>query len=514
MKKSLIIILLALSLHLFSQEWTTAIEVGRSWTFWDEISVDNGESVLGIGYTSDEDGFLVKIDKYGEYIDRVVHIPGFILRYYSAVQLDNGNYMAFGVCDDSLCDPDFQKHICVNIFDRELEPVGSRVYDVEDDTFECFSNAHRGALLNAVLSSSGTVILAAAPSYYVGATGTGYYYRALLLYELDQEGNILAKKPHASARVTSIREINYEPHSDNLRIALTGGSFSIGTGSPGFYLIDTDLEIVGRQHLNNVQGGWGFEVDYIEDITTDGNWIDGKYMILHAWKSELNHRTFTYSSLYKLDSALNVYGELRLPPYDSCTWIPSGTSTAYINDSTVFAFTYCAESMYSSDTQQANVLLVDKCLNLLGRKTIRQEYVLARAGVAATFNDEGCVVPITTRSSIYYQGEPFYHLDLMKFRREDIEITWDVVQEPPTMYSCNAFPNPTNGILDIIVNDNFTHEARIQIFDIKGMKCLDSMVGKSGNQIRINLQNLEPGLYIYRLMSGKREIASGKFIKD
>jgi hypothetical protein len=102
----------------------------------------------------------------------------------------------------------------------------------------------------------------------------------------------------------------------------------------------------------------------------------------------------------------------------------------------------------------------------------------------------------------------------MKFRREDIEITWDVVQEPPTMYSCNAFPNPTNGILDIIVNDNFTHEARIQIFDIKGMKCLDSMVGKSGNQIRINLQNLEPGLYIYRLMSGKREIASGKFIKD
>ena len=515
MKRNLfLMVLMTICPYLFSQEWTTTIDIGRSWTFWDEISVDNGEAVLGIGYTSNENGFLVKIDKDGEYIDRVVHIPGFILRYYSAVQLDNGNYMAFGVCDDSLCDPDFQKHICVDIFDRELEPVGSRVYDVEDDTFECFSNAHRGALLNAVLSSSGTVILAAAPSYYVGATRTGYYYRALLLYELDQEGNILAKKPHASARVSSIREINYEPHSDNLRIALTGGSFSIGTGSPGFYLIDTDLEIVGRQHLNNVQGGWGFEVDYIEDITTDGNWIDGKYMILHAWKSELNHRTFTYSSLYKLDSALNVYGELRLPPYDSCTWIPSGTSTAYINDSTVFAFTYCAESMYSSDTQQANVLLVDKCLNLLGRKTIRQEYVLARAGVAATFNDEGCVVPITTRSSIYYQGEPFYHLDLMKFRREDIEITWDVVQESGTRERLLPYPNPTGGYINIPLPEAVADNARILLFDARGVKCLDSAVGQEGNLIRLDTGNLAQGLYVYRIVAGSRTVAEGKLVKD
>ncbi len=512
----IIIFFLALCPSLFSQEWSVPIDLGYPCTFRDEISVDNGESVLSIGYTSMKDGFLVKVNKDGAYIDRVVHLPGMILRYHSAVQLDNGNYMVFGVCDDSLCDPDFQKHIRVDVFDSELEPVESKMYDVEDEPFICVLDTHEGTKLMAILSPSGTVILAAALSYYVNMNGYGYYKQALQLYELDREGNILVKKPHTTAEVNCFRGITYEPNSDNLLIALTGGFFPPSyQGTPGIYVIDMNLEIVARQNLHNVQGGWGFEVDLIEDITTDGKWFDGDLMIFHALKSELNHRTtFTYSSLYKLDSALHVYGELRLPPYDSCTWIPSGTSTAYINDSTIFVFTYCAESMLSFDTHQTNVLLVDKHLNLLGRKTIKQDHVFTIVGEAAVFNDGGCVVPISKRNTEYYQGAPFFQADLVKFKREDIEITWDVVSESSIFYESNVYPNPAKEIIIITVNDGFTHKARIQIIDTKGLKCLDSTVGDSGYQIWIDTQNLESGLYIYRLMSDNRELARGKFVKE
>lgn len=518
MKKNLIVIIfLALCQNLFPQEWTTTIDIGCSWGFSDNITVDNGESVLCVGHTSEEDGLVVKIDKDGAYVDRVVHLPGMILGYYSAVQLDNGNYMVFGICDDSLCDPYYQRYIQVDVFDNNLELISSRAYGVEDDTFDCFAGANEGVFLNSILSPIGTVILAAAPSYYyVDATGYGYYKRALQLYELDREGNILVKKPHITAYVGSIREITYEPHSDNLLIALTGGLFPPNyQGTPGIYVVNMNLEIVARQHLIDVQGGWQYEVDPIVDITTDGKWIDSDHLLLHTMKIDRDHRsTFTYSSLYKLDSTLNVYGELRLPPYDSCTWIPNGTSTVYINDSTIFVFTYCSESIYSFDTQQANVLLVDKHLNLLGRKTIRQENVLAYVGIAAVFNDGGCLVPILQRNSIYYQGEPFFYGDLVKFRREDIEITWDVVHEDGSEPKLAPYPNPTDGIVNIPIPENTPNNARIQLFDAGGIKSLDKSIGQSGNLIRLDTGNLASGLYLYRIVAGNGTVAEGKFIKN
>ena len=183
MKKAILIIfLLALCHSLFSQEWTVQIETGNTWALNDVISVDNGESALCMGCTSNKHGLLVKINKDGEHIDRLVHPQGMILNYFSAVELNNGNYMVFGVCDDSLCDPYYQRYIRVDVFDSELEPINSRTFSVEDEAFDCFY-VITGMLLNSILSPSGTVILAAAPAYQVEEYG--YYRRALQLYELD-----------------------------------------------------------------------------------------------------------------------------------------------------------------------------------------------------------------------------------------------------------------------------------------------------------------------------------------
>lgn len=510
MKRNLFfMVLMTLCPYLFSQEWTVQIETGNTWALNDVISVDDGESVLCLGCSANKHGLLVKVDKGGGHIDRIVHPQGMILNYFSAVQLDNGNYMVFGICDDSLCDPHYQRFIRVDVFDNGLEPIGSRTFSVEDEAFDCFYVID-GKLLNSILSPSGTVILAAAPAYY---TEQGYYRRALQLYELDEEGDTLVKKSLPTYYASSVEEITYEPHSDNLLMAVEGGNFLSSTGVPGIYVVDMSLEVISRKHLNKVQGGYGYEVDPIEKISTDGNWIDGDRLILHANKIQLNRRTFYYSSLYVIDSALNVYGELRLPPYDSTAWIPQGTSTAYIDDSTIFAITYCAERMYTG-IYQANVILVDKHLNLLGRKAFRDDEFLFRPGQPAAFNDGGCLVPMLTQRGMYEPGDPEFQGMLMKFRREDIEITWDVVRESGTWERLLPYPNPTGGNINIPLPEAVADNARILLFDAGGVKCLDSAVGQEGNLIRLDTGNLASGLYLYRIVAGSRTVAEGKLVKD
>ena len=520
MKRILIyMVLIAISQNLFSQEWTVPIETGCIWSFYDVVTVDNGEAVLCVGLTAERNGFLVKINKEGNqiykernYIDRVVHLPGMMLSYYSAVQLDNGNYMVFGVCDDSLCDINSQRYIRVDVYDDDLEPIRSMMYDVNDETFDHISGARYGLeLLKSALSPSGTVILASTSAFYVEEYD--FFRSALQLYELDYEGNILVKKPHISAYAASIEEVTYEPHSDNLFVAVYGGSFPNNSGVPGIYVVDTSLEIVARQHLVPVQGGYAYQVDPIVEISTDGKWIDGDRLILHAQKPKHNRQTFYYSSLYVIDSALNVYGELHLPPYDSTASMPRGTSSAYINDSTIFAITYCTESVYS-DIAQTNVILVDKHLNLLGRKAFKESDFMYLPGQPAVFNDGGCLIPMGKRRGFDEPGDPEFEGVLMKFRREDVEITWDVVQESGTRERLLPYPNPTDGNINIPLPEAVSDNARILLFDASGVKCLDSAICQEGNLIRLNTGNLDSGLYLYRIVTGSRTLTEGKFVKD
>ena len=121
---------------------------------------------------------------------------------------------------------------------------------------------------------------------------------------------------------------------------------------------------------------------------------------------------------------------------------------------------------------------------------------------------------VRIRTEENYQGEPFTDYELMKFRREDIEITWDVVQENKTETHLAPYPNPTKSILNIPINHAEHNELRLQIFDMKGVKCFDCAITKQGDLITVDTQNLDAGMYVYRISSGSKEIAGGKFVKE
>lgn len=495
---------------LMGQEWSILLEEERNGWLNDLIHVDEGEHVVGIGthniaLSQCKDGFVFKADKEGNILTRVVHLPGMTLEYYSAVQLPNGNFMAFGVCDDSLCDYHYQKYIRIDVFDEQLDTIVSRTYSVDDDVFDNFSYPHEGQIMKSIVTHSGTVVLAARLSYYNETWNC--YAPALRLYELDETGAILRMHDTPRLQIGSINEITYIPGTDNLMILLDGGVFGYNSGVVGWYVVDTELNIIDRQMMVHLNG-----VDCIDDVACEGYWINGQYLIVDGEQYEGSH--FTYHTLFKMDASMNVTAALPLPPYDSCTWVPRGTNTAYANDSTIFAVSYCSETMSSMVAYQTNIMLVDKDLNLLGRKVLKEDNVVKIVRPPATFNDGGCLVMVFSRNGSQYTGEPFACYELMKFRREDIEITWDIVNETEAKPTSVAYPNPTTSSIHIPIDETLSHEARIQIFDAKGMKCLDCEVGSTGNLITLDVHNLDAGLYVYKVVSGKRELASGKFVKE
>lgn len=512
MKKWLFpILFFALNHCMMGQQWSIQLDEERSGWLYDLIHVDEGEHVVGIGrhntvVSNCYNGLVIKADKDGNIESQIVHLPGKSLEYFSAVQLPNGNIMAFGVCDDSLCDHNFQKYIRIDVFDEQLDTVSSRIYCVDDEIFDNFSYPHEGQIMKSMVTHSGTVLLATRLSYYNETWN--FYPSALRLYELDETGLILRMQDTPLLQIGSINEITYIPNTDNVMILLDGGVFGNNySGVVGWYVVDTELNIIDRQTMVHLNGE-----DRISDVASEGYWIDGQYLIVDGEQYEGSH--FTYHTLFKMDASMNVTATLPLPPYDSCTWVPLGTNTAYANDSTIWAVSYCAATMFSEELYQTNIMIVDKNLNLLGRKVLKKNDVRKIVSPPAPFNDDGCLVMVYSRNGSQYPGEPFASYELMKFRREDIEITWDVVNETDTKPIVVAYPNPTTSSINIPIDETLSNDARILIFDAQGMKCLDSEVGGTGNLITLDVLNLDAGLYVYKIVSGKREVTSGKFVKN
>ena len=491
----------------YAQEW--AVSVDQTEMAKEMIAVDDGEHILYVGSAPDRDGFLLKVDKEGNYITRQVHLPGMALRYYSAIELDNGNYMAFGICDDSLADPHYQRYMQVDVFDNQLESVASRTYDMKDDVTDLFSFPEDRSPMKSIITKKGTVLLAAAPGKEY-SNNYGYYYQSVLrFFEFNEEGNLLriVDNPTSTVRLSDIKTITYAPNSDNLMVYVGDGIFGNASGFPGMMVADTAYNIVAKQPL------WNLDGLECSDISCDGHWIDGQYMILDV--EQYKGQSFTFHTLYKIDSARNVYGQHYLEPIDSCSLVPRERNTAYVNDSTIFAFSEFSEFLYNVvDYQQLNIALFDKHLNLLGRKVIKTDNTRYFPCVPAVFNDGGCLVLVRIMTGEHYQGVPYTDYELMKFRREDIEITWDVVQENETETHPSPYPNPTNGILNIPINNTEHNELRLQIFDMKGVKCFDCATTRQGDLITVDTQNLDVGVYVYRITSGSKEIADGKFVKE
>lgn len=510
---------------LHAQQWTVTQEELPERLFLESLTpVDGGASVLGVGWallpeeSCKTDGVVVRVGRDGDCEYRTTHVPGMCLAYKCATQLDSGDYMVFGVCEDSLSDMcDYGHYLRVDVLDTLLEPVSSRLYRVDDTLFGCFTNplSHHSPM-KSLPSRTGTVLLATSQYRYPKPTAS-YRENCLCFYEFDGGGDTLrAKAPMEGALAclgSGIKCVTRSPGSGAMQVFLEWGNFN-GNTVTGFKTVDDDFEIVGSKALHKLPGSqWMNEI--IWEVRSDGRWDGDGHMIVCAEMTYADRQrpTIYHQTLYRIDTLGHNLGELHLPPADSSLSSPDTWNTAYVNDSTIFVLN--SYGVYTWDMwKRLNVTLVDKHLNLLGRKVVKPEEAGYFCGQPAVFDDGGCVFPLYNTDYNYGVGKVVTGTSLMKIARDDIEITWDVVPDDGTSGHDEAYPNPASGVLNIPVRGVEPGMSRLRITTADGMPCVDTSIDGTGDRIAVNVGNLDPGVYVYQVTTNGKTNAGGKFVKN
>lgn len=507
-----------------AQQWTvTQEELPERLSLESLTPVDGGSSVLGVGWSSlpegsnKTDGVVVRVSRDGDCEYRTTHVPGMWLAYKCATQLDNGDYMVFGICEDSLSDiSEYGHYLRVDVLDTLLEPVSSRLYRVDDTLFGCFNcPLTHDSPMKSLPSLTGTVLLATSQYRYPKPTAA-YKADCLCFYEFDAVGDTLRAKAPMEGNLaclgSGIKCVTRSPGSGAMQVFLEWGNFN-GNNVTGFKTVDDDFEIVGSKALHKLPGSqWLTEL--IWQVRTDGRWDDDGHMIVCAEMTYADSQIpgIYHQTLYRIDTLGNNLGELHLPPADSSLSSPDTWNTAYVDDSTIFVLNSCGTHVWDM-WKRLDVTLVDKRLNILGRKVVKPEEAGYSCGQPAVFDDGGCVFPLYNTDYNYKGERVITQTSLVKITRDDIEITWDVVPDDGTGDHGGAYPNPVSGVLNIPVKGVEPGVSRLRITSADGKPCVDTPINSFCGRIVVDVGNLDPGVYVYQVTTNGKADAGGKFVK-
>jgi hypothetical protein len=77
---------------------------------------------------------------------------------------------------------------------------------------------------------------------------------------------------------------------------------------------------------------------------------------------------------------------------------------------------------------------------------------------------------------------------------------------------CTVYPNPTRGIVKLVVSTKDFDNLRYQLYDIIGLRLIEKKV--DSEETEIQMDNLRPSTYILKVLSGNKEIKTFKIIKN
>ncbi|HVA97691.1 MAG TPA: T9SS type A sorting domain-containing protein, partial [Bacteroidia bacterium] len=76
--------------------------------------------------------------------------------------------------------------------------------------------------------------------------------------------------------------------------------------------------------------------------------------------------------------------------------------------------------------------------------------------------------------------------------------------------SINVFPNPSNGIFNIVQKNNFQKQ-NLEIYNLLGEKIISTTLNTS--QTQINLSGKAKGIYFYKVVSEDgKNVSNGKLV--
>lgn len=529
MRRSPIYIALMLSVMLCmsakAQQWVKeiAVEDGCNLDYGQCISMDNGNAMLVVGaanaqsgYYRKAKGYLLKVYSDGNYFSREIELSDGPLLLCSATALDDGHYMVFGLSEDSL-QPTCFRRINVIVVDSLLETVSERQFRIDTEGFKgicpLFSTSYSFYVdqIRCAKALDGNVVLGTSQVYTMESGSSHKRYR---FYEFSPEGDTVRSTAYPEyinglmQTGYNIKSIFTKPSGDGF-VFIGAGSFPNDNDCFGVWNLDwRDLSITTKSPIH-----FGYPLFYCaDDICCDGRWYGENLFMTFLSRGYSYDDLGEHGYMYYMDTLAGRHGEVQLPRTDINTLahLSQGCNTAYVNDSTIFAVTYSQND--ATDPMFTNITLLDRQLNILGNKTFKDVNWNCLPTTPVAMANGSIVVPITETYLNDGNGNTSYMLYC--FTRDDIEITWDVIEDNALSNLQAPYPNPVLDCLTIPVSSVNPNETRLRITDLKGYVVVDGPVSREGNAIQVDVRKLTPGTYIYQVTTANRTDTAGKFIKE
>ena len=155
-----------------------------------------------------------------------------------------------------------------------------------------------------------------------------------------------------------------------------------------------------------------------------------------------------------------------------------------------------------------NIKLVDSTTNTIASNGFVQFHIQQK-------NNNALGTVINNNASIYFDYNPaivtntVFHTIGENYLR--IDLISSTINEAYKNVELLVFPNPFRDKATLIINNAELKNPRLLLMDING-KLLDIVESVTKNQIIIYRNQLNAGLYIYKLLDGNTEVATGKII--
>ena len=502
MSKSILFLLtfFLCSLPLSAQEWSVRYpsEYPSGYNHFHDGFVDEDGTTFLVGQEgpdkSTPNAILFRIATDGNHFSYTYNKPGFNSKANCIVEMPNDRLFVAGSLSNDTCD-----RLLVLIFDKGLNLLEERQYDKEVEMLS-FGKS-RG-----ILDSQGHVIVS---TYFSQDNGyKGVFYRGIL-FKFDQHGDtlrhryLLADEPDPVSYLVDfrMRQMWYKSQNETLLCLVPGFG-----GVMSFITFDSSFNYIEEYPIWNNLSDKSDRTLY-RDCYTD-HWISENEALFFSSIGDADHNRLRVSRVTTQGEILEIFPlNARVDTIDDAA---QPRCMAAPNDSTFyFSFHFHPWGYYPGT---ACVYQLNNQLEIVGYH-IDDDHNAYRTCLIFPTSDGGC---ITVNDSCI--DHPYATTTLPFVRKlspaDFVRIPWSVTQTDQGSAPCNAYPNPCDNTLYIPLRDAYqTNNTRCQVYDLQGRILMDCFVRPDGNLLNLDISNLKPNIYYYRIYSDQRTLFSEKFLK-
>jgi hypothetical protein len=432
---------------------------------------------------------IIKVSPDGSYQWRNLNRTDTVSRFSTITVLDNGNYFVTGAYSVG---GDFYSmdRFWVMIFDQNLEVVTEKSYGINEPYVKY------GGMNLSLINQDGDVAIVGTNEKMVN----NHLRPAFIMFKFSQEGDSLFSLQYEPFLGSTPNSFNIKPGTDSLIMI---GRGVISTGQESLNFMDKDMNILGAINLLDVGGGERY---------SNGYWINSTEFLMVADLIEDNDKGREYFfSVFRVNTAGQSLQELRLDRPDTLEYHSSCRNLVVATDSLIYVGGSQSYNAFTSRPNRSVIYLIDRDLNLLGRKNFGGDGNDFLMGIEAT-PDNGCFA----YAERYNVDSSSYERDIymLKFLREDFEIITQLTNQSAMALNSKSWPNPADDVLHISLDGlSQGSDFRLQIYNTAGQKFLDKALTASGITVQCRIDVLPAGTYVYKIKAESQHFLSGKFIK-